>query len=234
MKETYINELGHVRLTKRKQSRRITVRYDPEGLLKVSIPQKVTYQKGLDYIIANKRQIKEQITHLQTEQYSHDLSHFQTRWHTVEIWREDRETIAYQIEPDQIIVKIPRKTSSTDQTVQKAIRQGLEEVMRCEAKVYLPRRVQELAEQYNLKYNKLFIKKAQSLWGSCSEKNNINLNIHLMRLPDRLIDYVILHELCHTIHKDHSRRFWDRLQQITSKDVTLLKRELNQYTPKLY
>ncbi|MCK5457672.1 MAG: M48 family metallopeptidase, partial [Melioribacteraceae bacterium] len=49
---------------------------------------------------------------------------------------------------------------------------------------------------------------------SCSARNNINLNIHLMRLPVELINYVILHELCDTVHKNHSKRFWDKLESV--------------------
>ena len=128
----------------------------------------------------------------------------------------------------------PNNMEQKDQDVQKTIRQALEEVLRMEARVYLPQRLNELANRYNLTYNKLYIKKVQSLWGSCSSKNNINLNIHLMRLPDHLIDYVLSHELCHIMHKDHSSRFWNHLQHMMDQDVSQLRKELNQYTPKLF
>ena len=233
MRETHDEDLGRIQLTKRKQSKRISVRYDPDGRLKVSLPPQVSYKAGLDYVLFHKQQIKAKVIDLQVEQYSHDLSHFHTRWHRVKVQKEQRETIEYIIDPEQTLIKIPRQMDQKDMLVQQAIRKALEETLRIEAKIYLPRRLNELANQYNLSYNNIYIKKAQSLWGSCSSKNNINLNIHLMRLPDHLIDYVLSHELCHILHKNHSKRFWDYLQHLMDDDVDKLRKELNQYSPKL-
>ena len=74
----------------------------------------------------------------------------------------------------------------------------------------------------------LIIKNAKTRWGSCSSINNINLNLHLMRLSDELIDYVILHELVHTKIKNHQKEFWDLLN-IVSGDAKGLDRELKKY-----
>jgi len=234
VKKIYDPDLGCIQFTKRKHSKRITVRYDPEGRLKVSLPQSVSYRAGIQYLQSNKKVIREKVVDLQAEQYSHDLSNFQTRWHEVEIRRENRTTLAYQIRQGKIGVRIPRDMEPKDHAVQKTIRQALEEALRVEAWIYLPQRLNELASRYNLTYNNLYIKKVQSLWGSCSSKNNINLNIHLMRLPDHLIDYVLSHELCHTLHKNHSHLFWNHLQHLMNDDVIQLRNELNQYSPKLY
>ena len=87
------------------------------------------------------------------------------------------------------------------------------ELLRKKAKEYLPKRIEELAKTHKLKYNKLRIKNVKTIWGSCSSKNNINLNLNLMKLRPELIDYVILHELCHTIEKNHSKKFWNLLEK---------------------
>ena len=71
------------------------------------------------------------------------------------------------------------------------------ERLRKEAKAWLPVRLAFLAERYSFSYNQVRIKNNVSNWGSCSRKGNINLNLHIMRLPEDLRDYVILHELCH-------------------------------------
>ncbi len=76
------------------------------------------------------------------------------------------------------------------------------------AKKVLPKRLGELAQQYGFCYKRLAVRNARTRWGSCSHANNINLNMHLIKLDNDLIDYVILHELCHTIEKNHSPRFW--------------------------
>ncbi|MGM0534380.1 MAG: M48 family metallopeptidase [Campylobacterota bacterium] len=73
---------------------------------------------------------------------------------------------------------------------------------------YLPARTQELAQTTGLLPQAVKVTKAKTRWGSCSGKNNINLSCYLMKLPKEVIDYVIIHELCHIVHKNHSKRFW--------------------------
>ena len=75
------------------------------------------------------------------------------------------------------------------------------------SEVALPR-IDYFAKKHNLKFNEVRIKKQKTLWGSCSSSNNLNFNYLLMMAPMSVIDYVIVHELSHTIHKDHSKKFW--------------------------
>lgn len=72
-------------------------------------------------------------------------------------------------------------------------------------------RLRELAARHGYQFNKATVKNQRTLWGSCSHRNNINLNVNLLRLPEELRDYVILHGLVHTRHKNHSRAFWQEL-----------------------
>lgn len=82
------------------------------------------------------------------------------------------------------------------------------------ARKHLIDRLNFLSQKHGFSYNRVFIKNQKTRWGSCSGKNNINLNICLARLPDELIDYTILHELVHTRIKNHSRRFWDQMDKL--------------------
>ena len=83
-----------------------------------------------------------------------------------------------------------------------------------EARKILPGRVKLLAEKYGFRYTRLTFRNNISNWGSCSYDNHISLNIKLMKLPDEVIDYVILHELCHTIEKNHSADFWALVKKV--------------------
>jgi predicted metal-dependent hydrolase len=85
---------------------------------------------------------------------------------------------------------------------------------RVKAKTMLTRRLQQIAKNNGFSYNRVFIRNQKTRWGSCSNKNNISLNITLVRLPDELIDYVILHELVHTRRKDHSKAFWSEMDKL--------------------
>jgi len=75
-------------------------------------------------------------------------------------------------------------------------------------------RLNNLTKKNGFTYNRVFIRNQKTRWGSCSSKNNINLNVKLIRLPDELIDYVILHELVHTGIKNHSKAFWTELDRL--------------------
>ena len=81
------------------------------------------------------------------------------------------------------------------------------------AKDYLLNRLNKLAIKNGFTYNKATIRNQKTRWGSCSQNNNISLNIQLINLPVDLIDYVILHELVHTEVKNHSDRFWKTLDR---------------------
>ena len=65
----------------------------------------------------------------------------------------------------------------------------------------------------NLKPRKVSFRKAKTRWGSCSDVNNISLNIALTALPQTLSDYIIIHELAHIKHKNHSKDFWNLVAQ---------------------
>lgn len=103
-------------------------------------------------------------------------------------------------------------------------------VDRVRARAVLVQRLDELARRHGLAYNRVFVKNQKTLWGSCSAANNINLNAHLVRLPDELRDYVILHELVHTRHKNHSKAFWRALDRLVG-DGKRFQRQLRQYRP---
>jgi predicted metal-dependent hydrolase len=93
----------------------------------------------------------------------------------------------------------------------------------------LVNRLDELCKQDGFCYNRVFVKNQKTRWGSCSAKNNINLNVNLVRLPDELIDYVLFHELVHTKIKDHGQMFWQELSRFV-KDPKSLDKKLRRYT----
>lgn len=86
--------------------------------------------------------------------------------------------------------------------------------LRSRAKEYLPKRLRELADTFGFKYNAVRIKHNASNWGSCSIRRNINLNLNLMRLPEDLRDYVMLHELCHLEYMNHGKEFHALLESV--------------------
>lgn len=83
-----------------------------------------------------------------------------------------------------------------------------------QAKLHLPSRLLALAGQHGFRYQDCTIRHAKTRWGSCSAQGNINLNAALMLVPVELLDYVLLHELCHTRQMNHSAKFWYEMLQV--------------------
>ena len=104
---------------------------------------------------------------------------------------------------------------------------------RVKAKTLLTRRLERLAKNTGYSYNRVFIRNQRTRWGSCSSKNNISLNMKLVKLPDELIDYVILHELVHTHRKDHSGAFWAEVDKLVGNGKKMALR-LKSHGVRLY
>lgn len=103
------------------------------------------------------------------------------------------------------------------------------EHLRLKAKQHLPQRVAQMASQLGLRYGRVTIRAARSKWGSCSAENNISLSLYLMMLPSHLQDYVIVHELCHTVHHNHSAKFHALVDKCLQGREKELAKELRQH-----
>ena len=104
------------------------------------------------------------------------------------------------------------------------------EELRRAAKADLPGRIARLSEATGLKYEKLSIRASRTKWGSCSGRNHISLSLFLMTLPEHLRDYVIIHELCHTVHHNHSPRFHALVDRLVGGCEKALNKELRAFT----
>lgn len=100
------------------------------------------------------------------------------------------------------------------------------------AREYLPYRLEYFAKKYGYKYNKCRLTHANTRWGSCSSNKTISLNIGLMKVPEILRDYVILHELAHLNHMDHSKEFWAEVG-LHDRNYKIHEKKLKMFSPGL-
>ena len=100
------------------------------------------------------------------------------------------------------------------------------EALRREAKQILPAMVERLARQYGFRYGRVTIRATRSKWGCCTSQNNLSLSLFLMTLPTHLQEFVVLHELCHTVHHNHSAEFHALLNKVTGGREAELSRQL--------
>ena len=109
-------------------------------------------------------------------------------------------------------------------------RDYLKKALTKKAKDYLPYRLDYFANLYGYKYAKFRLTHANTRWGSCSSKKTISLNIGLMKIPEALRDYVILHELAHLNHMDHSKAFWSEVGS-HDKNYKAHEKKLKYFSP---
>lgn len=231
VKVVQIPQVGDVLLKKNIRSTRIRLYVKPNQQVIVSIPAEASFKAAEDFALKHTEWILKQL-----EKHNHALSEYDlnsvyyTKFHVVKISEKDCEKPVARISGNSVQVSLPAGTSISAGAVQEFISKVVTEVYRKEAKTYLPQRTMELAQQFGFKFNEVSVRNNHSNWGSCSSKNNISLNINLMKLPDHLIDYIILHELSHTLVKNHGKEFYWVLDRVTGNRARELAKEIKKFS----
>lgn len=219
--------IGQVNITRRKGTRRISMRVKPDGSVQVNHPWFATQKEILAFVVQHAEWIHTHQQKMVEKRFLYSLnSTLETKHHSIQILPIDKGKLQAAFKGNQVVLTVPSEFNSDSEQVQQFIKKVVTEVCRKEAKEYLPIRVHELAIQFGFTYEKIFIKNLKSKWGSCSSNGNINLNLSLMLLPDRLIDYIILHELAHTREHNHGEGFWKLLNTLTSGKARELDKEI--------
>jgi predicted metal-dependent hydrolase len=233
----YINTIGDVSFVKNNRSKSLRITVKPNEGVKVTIPAYVSFSNAFRFVEEKKDWIRHSLEKMKSLEQSNTIfkpgCDFSTRFHKLEFIHEPENLLRAKVGKGFIRIFYPSENVVLSKEGQEMIRKAIEFGLRKEAKEFLPQRVMELAVKFRITYTSVYVKNLKSRWGSCSSLNNINLNIHLMRLPDHLIDYVILHELTHIVHKNHGPKFWLTLENL-SGNAKLFAREMKKYRTRVY
>ncbi len=225
-------EFGTIHIIKSSRSKRISITLKPFREIRITIPTWVTYHQAFDVIKKREDWIRKNINKIKSIENNQTIFNnntpFKTRYHQLVIEPKPIGNLKFTIKNGKALVQYPESVKVENEKIQHFIKKAIEETLRIEAKKYLPTRVFQLSKKHGFSYNIISIRNSKTRWGSCSHKNNISLSLHLMRLPDHLIDFIILHELVHTKVKNHSSKFWQELEKIVP-NVKELKKELKRY-----
>ncbi|MCB9813714.1 MAG: M48 family metallopeptidase [Pseudomonadales bacterium] len=116
--------------------------------------------------------------------------------------------------PITMPITMPKKSSAKVVTdLNKKFKKKIDDFLKSSASHYIVKRTHELAKSMNLSFNKITLKNQKTRWGSCSSQKNLNFNWRLAHFDTSIIDYVIIHELSHLVHMNHSKQFWDFVKQ---------------------
>lgn len=150
----------------------------------------------------------------------------------IKIIRQSRKSLSLKVDRDGVVVvkaphftfqkTIDRFVEKNKAWIEKQKKSKQNSIMdpdkvweyKAEAKKIIIPRVAEFAEKYWFKYNNIRITSAQTRWGSCTSKKNLNFTYRLVLAPEKVRDYVIVHELCHLRQMNHSQKFWKEVEAI--------------------
>lgn len=215
---------------------RITV-YKERGVI-VSVPKRLSFNEAESFVQSRLQWIEKSLQKLNSTKQEQTIYNgtngFSTKFRVMNLIPDDRKNLRLKISEKYFDIYYPRNINIENEEIQSIIRKFIEHVWKVEAHEYLPERLSYWTQFYALKYKSLTIKNTHSFWGKCGGDNSIILSLHLMHLPNHLIDYVILHELCHTVHKNHQKEFWQLLDKYTSGKAKSLAKEMKNHSTRVY
>ena len=157
----------------------------------------------------------------------------------IQVIQSKRKTISIELKPDRILVKAPQRMSKQEiygfvmkkkDWIEKHVKimqersKGMENVLPYtveeikalaeKAVAVIPQKVKHYAEIIGVDYGRITIRNQKTRWGSCSSKGNLNFNCLLMLFPDDVINSVVVHELCHRKHMNHSAAFYAEVEKV--------------------
>lgn len=227
-KQIHDKDLGNITLRTSLRATRYTLKIS-KGRITATMPEGGDETRMLNFILSNKPKLLQALRKHPARDLIDETTELQAASFRLHIFRSDRSNFYLTLENEILHIACPRETRFEDDKVQEVLKSLLEKALRHEAKRLLPTRLQGLAKRHNFVVKDVKINNSKTHWGSCTARKSINLSLSLMLLPWHLIDYVLLHELCHTIEMNHSDRFWDLMDKVTDKKAKELRLALKKF-----
>lgn len=230
MPKTIINipDIGDVEFSKNTRAKSIRIHISGSRV-KVTYPRYVSRLVAKTYVISKKSWINEHKT-TSHEFHNGDLIGKQ---HRLELKNTSSQKVTSKVSTDTLHINIPDQLDPQSPEVQKKIKAKIEKILKTECENLITDRLKDIAYENNLNFKSINYKKLSRRWGSCDNKHNIILNIYLVQLPWDLIDYVIVHELAHTIELNHSLSFWAIVESILP-EYKKNKKDIKNHSPEAY
>jgi predicted metal-dependent hydrolase len=195
---------------RRKGTRSIRLSMKGDGTIRVSVPYGVPELLAKRFVLQKRDWILE---HLKPAIILKDGQHIGKN-HVLYVQEGESTRAHTKVTDTEISVTLPEGQEMLGVLGQKTIRKACEKALLAEAERLIPQRLETISKQSGITYNSVVVKKLKSRWGACDNRNNISFNTYLIQLEWELIDYVICHELAHTLHHHHQPSFWELVEKL--------------------
>ena len=201
--------MGLVKIFRRKGLRNIRISIGPDGQIRLSIPWYIPKSAGFKYLRSKKDWIEKHKSQVKTTRedgqplftdYILSINSWDKKKTVSEL---DGKTLKIHLDSN---LKPDKKQQTIDRHINKFLKEQAEEIL-------IPV-INELSASTTYKSKNIVVKNLKSRWGSCNHKKVITLNASLLKLPEHLIEYVMVHELVHTRHLNHGKDFWNGVESI--------------------
>ena len=220
-------DFGRIIIRTRSNARNITLRTKPDGL-HIIVPPYSSTSRVLSVVEKYRSQLLEKWEKKKPQAFGPDYQ-LVAPCFRLHLAPSKYPHFRIQMQEEEICLLYPEDTDFSSEITQQLIRKGIIRGLKMAATNYLPPLLAVWAERFGLSYNKVKITGSRSRWGSCSSAKSINLSCYLMLLPSHLMDYVLLHELTHTLEMNHGPGFWEKLNSFTANQAQALRKELRNY-----
>jgi len=205
-------EFGVVVCRRSAQARYVRIRVDEQGNVRASLPKRAPLHLVQQLLNESRSEIRELVAKQRAKQVVYENGMSVGHSHTLQIVLEPVATPKKQLREQTLTIVLPTEMTASSPEAQTFISQHIKKTLEREARAYLPRRLRYLADSLGFNYERERFGNQKGRWGSCSRSGTISLNVALMNLPHELIDYVLIHELVHTKHMNHSPSFWSLVE----------------------
>ncbi len=227
-KEIDGGDLGVILLKRNPRARRYSLRVD-RGRVYATMPVCGTEREMLAFLHRQHARLLRMLAKSPAREVLDERTKLRFLTFGLRIIRNEQTNYYSVIKEGTLYISCPLQTDFSDEQVQEALRQMLERALRYEAKRVLPARLENLARQHGFQYVSVKINNSRTHWGSCTSRKVINLSLSLLLLPEHLVDYVLLHELCHTVEMNHSEKFWSLMDKVTGGKAMNDRKEIKNY-----
>ncbi len=192
-------------IIKKKGLKRLRIKISGDGKMEVFLPWFLPKSAAQNFLLQKANWIEKNFNLLNKK--INDYFYLGTKTKIVEKINSDYLSIYYYFQNNIFYILHNGKTKVSKHLVYHAW-------LRTEAKKYITKETERIASENGFTYNKISIKDMTSRWGSCSAKKNLSFNLKLMYFKPKIIEYVIVHELCHLKEMNHSKNFWLLVENI--------------------